>query len=370
MTFLAPVKKKLAQLAEVTHVWLAEFPMGPTGPATEFRLFPWGKHTSEKGTFLFDKDSARTVMQAFARKGRDIAMDYEHGMVKPDRELPTDGPVPAAGWFQLEVRGDGTNPEEDGLWAVKMKWTPRAMQYLSAKEYRFYSPAFLHNPKTNHIEELVNCALTNTPAQHDQVPLIAASENHDDHEAPEEPKPMKTLLAALSVTAEATEAEALSALNRVQARAADALELVKLSGKETVAEAKGVFEAWKIALETSKTQSAELVKLKADKRSRIVHALIKQGMDEKKITPATKEKFTEMANQKNGIKLVRAFLETATPVVGKSAGRPAKGGAKIDVDQVLATLSSDEKKIAAEGGISLQQFAETKAKHQEAALSA
>ena len=130
-------------------------------PPRELRVFPFGRVETTKGVFLFDQEAARRVMQAWRDYGNRLSIDYEHQALEP----VANGPVPAAGWFDLEVR-------EDGLWAVNVEWTPRAAELLRNREYRYFSPAF-YVDEEGRIVELINLALTNIPATKRMEPLVA-----------------------------------------------------------------------------------------------------------------------------------------------------------------------------------------------------
>jgi len=134
-------------------------------PPEEFRLFAFGSLETTQGTFLFDKAAAEAVMAEYKDNGNELSFDYEHAAVQ-DPPPPTG--APAAGWFGLELR-------DDGLYAVNIKWTERAIEYLSNSEYRYFSPAFKAEGKSKRIMKLFNVALTNIPASKDQEPLVAAS---------------------------------------------------------------------------------------------------------------------------------------------------------------------------------------------------
>lgn len=140
---------------------------------TEFRVFAFGTNESTKGPAIFDEEAARLVMEAYEQHGAELMLDYEH-------QVLADPPVeaPAAGWASLEVRGDGSDPEKDGLFAVDIRWTEKAEKYLRAKEYRYTSPAFFQD-ENGRVTGLLNVALTNTPATHGLTPLVAASQAAD-----------------------------------------------------------------------------------------------------------------------------------------------------------------------------------------------
>lgn len=137
----------------------------PRVPPTDFLVFPLGEFTTEHGSFLFDEESAKTVMEAHVRKGVDATIDYEHqALVDP----PIPAPASASRWVP-QIR-DGA------LWATEVKWTDKAWMHLSAAEYRYISPAFTHESKApRRVLEVINLALTNIPAMHGQDALVRAT---------------------------------------------------------------------------------------------------------------------------------------------------------------------------------------------------
>lgn len=136
-----------------------------SAPPSEIRVFAMGKIETTKGTFLFDKVAAASVMAAWKSYGNDLCFDYEHKSVDPEGRA---GDGKAAGWFQLELRADG-------LYAVNIKWTSQAAQQIAAKEWRYFSPTFDFDRKTGRILELLNVALTNIPATKNLPALVAAA---------------------------------------------------------------------------------------------------------------------------------------------------------------------------------------------------
>jgi len=136
-------------------------------PPTEFRVLVLGQNPSEKGTFTLSGEGAAGVLARFEARGTDVSIDYDHSLIEPAGE-----PKPAAGWGRLELR-------PDGIWLIGVTWTDRAAALLSAGEYRYFSPVFEHD-EAGQISNLVNVALTNTPALHDIAPLVAASAKTGD----------------------------------------------------------------------------------------------------------------------------------------------------------------------------------------------
>jgi phage I-like protein len=127
---------------------------------SEFQLLPEGKIEIEgEPPAYLDEPSARGVIAAFDRRGKDMVIDYEH-------QTLLDVQAPAAGWIKRLV-WKGT----EGLWAV-VEWTARAREYLKNREYRYFSPVFWVD-KGRKLVSVDNVALTNAPLMNNIKPIIA-----------------------------------------------------------------------------------------------------------------------------------------------------------------------------------------------------
>lgn len=163
MDYIQPIKIK-SEL--VTLAQLNSFGTTKNLPS-EFRLFKYGVNETVKGPSIFDEESSSQVIATYKAYGNDLSIDYEHQTIFP----VSNGPVPAAGWFQLSIKNDDNGKPE--LWATEVSWTDRAKELLSNREYRYYSPTFYTNQEGK-VMEIVNCALTNQPATLDMTPLVAS----------------------------------------------------------------------------------------------------------------------------------------------------------------------------------------------------
>lgn len=135
-------------------------------PPTRFRLFKYGENRSTKGTVYLTRESAKKCLSNWIDYGNDISGDYNHAITNPNIENAR-----ASFWCNLAL-------EADGLYAVNVKYTEAAHAAIVAKEYRYYSPYFaIETDKHNRpcVVEIINIALTNTPATKNQRPLVALS---------------------------------------------------------------------------------------------------------------------------------------------------------------------------------------------------
>lgn len=135
---------------------------------TEFRLFKVGVNESTKGPTVWDARAAELVMSKYARRGVPGTIDLNHDSLDPATRRARRDACDALGSYRLELR----NGE---LWMVDIKFNAEGTERLLARKQRFFSPAFLYDPKTDQAVELINVALVADPATYDAQPLIAAS---------------------------------------------------------------------------------------------------------------------------------------------------------------------------------------------------
>lgn len=82
-----------------------------------------------------------------------IPVDYDHGLFLA---APKGQPAPAAGWIsQMQVK-------PDGIWAL-VEWTPKALQKVLDREYRFISPVINCIGANKTVQRILNVSLTNDP---------------------------------------------------------------------------------------------------------------------------------------------------------------------------------------------------------------
>jgi phage I-like protein len=372
------MKRKLMRLSQA---------LPESGPPTEFRLFAFGENETSKGTFILDALSAAVAMAAYRDQGNDLYVDYDHSVVHGGESI-------AAGWFGLEQR-------EDGIWAVNVRWTDKALAHLEGKEYRYFSPYFMVD-ENNRIVEILNIALTNFPATKRMQPLIAADRrtvslamSFDDiwkalraavqaysgtswawvmevfdeyvvfeledsqtlyripyqiqndqvvlvgdavevrktYEPIEGGKTMKTVLTKLGLQEEATEAQALSAVTALQE---DHAQLIALTGKPTAAEALAVVRAWQQGAEQVPVLSARVDELEQEKKTAELNALIQQGQEEGKLSPAMLEWAKTQSKES-----LTAFLSAAPKLVVTEQKVPPQEPGSITLSQAVEEVKTE-----------------------------
>lgn len=117
---------------------------------SEVKILPLGLVKSQKGDFVVDDESFKSMKESFIKRGLDIVVDYEHQTLENTQ-------APAAGWIK-----DIQKTSEAII--AKVEWNQAAEQYLKNKEYRYLSPVVLVRNKDKKATVLHSVALTNTPA--------------------------------------------------------------------------------------------------------------------------------------------------------------------------------------------------------------
>jgi len=185
----------------------------------------------------------------------------------------------------------------------------------------------------------VNATLTGEPVEvrADWLPVTTATlaASRGTHGAqPKKDTSMKIVLTTLSLPENASEADAVVALTKLQA---DARALLSLTGKQTVAEATAVVEAWKANSEALSATNARLAEIEKERAATEHAALMQRGIDEGKITAANREKV--LANYATPAAL-SAYLETAIAL--PNAPKKPKDKAQLG-GKTFAELSTAEK---------------------------
>lgn len=271
----------------------------PVGNAIQ--ILPYGWVKSEKGTFLVDDQAMNTIMQAFTAKKNDTVIDYEHQTLK-------DVIAPAAAWIKrLENRG------KDGLWG-EVEWTPKALEFVQNKEYRYLSPVIFARKSDGRAVVLHSCALTNTPAIDGMEPIANKETEEKSMDF------LKLVAALLGLPETATEDEvkqAIAALKQQVEQSGqvvankDVMALFELPETATLTDIKGKVIALKNPSGYVKADEFKALQDKLAERDR--DGLVELAMKSGKVAPAQKGWAEQYAlKDPEGFK---AFLKDALPVV-------------------------------------------------------
>ena len=225
----------------------------PSGEAPErIVLMRQGELNARDGRRWRLTDPGAVVAATRARAGEvELPIDYEH---QTQWARDNGQPAPAAGWVR-EVR------VEDDAIVARVEWTERARQMITAREYRYFSPAF-HHRKDGTVTVIVGGGLTNAPAL--DLPALATDAKDEDEVTMSEQ--IKRLLQKLGLAADADKAAVDAAIEKVDGgeSAATALASVR-EALGLAADAGGAAVATAVkALTSTRRQVAEALGLAAD----------------------------------------------------------------------------------------------------------
>ena len=159
------------------------------------QLLPAGRITARDGRVFVLNDPEAVVERSKLSGGIDLPIDYEHQNDNP--ESRKNGPVPAAGWIKELIA------RPDGIWG-RVEWTDRARQLITAREYRYLSPALLLARGSDVVMRIKGAGLVHNPA----LELTALAREEEDA-APA----LARIAEALGLDADAGEVAILAAIH-------------------------------------------------------------------------------------------------------------------------------------------------------------
>lgn len=288
--------------------------------------------------WLFDAASADLVISAYAARGIDLPIDWEHAT---QYRAPNGEAAPAAAWIgALEIR-DGA------LWGT-VTWTPRGAEQVANREYRFLSPVFDFDPATGRIHRLVSAGLTNLPNL--QLQALNAQE---DHAMNRSALLAAAIVASLGLTDTADDDAVATAINAMKKD----LGLAQATNAEKVPPLdRYVPRADYDALATRATNAEEALKTqRAAEHTAAVDTAINAALSAGKITPATEGYHRASCADADGLARFAAFV-TAAPAVGVDSNLDGK----TPGTQATA-LNAEEIAVCAATGIDPKDFLAAKA---------
>ena len=266
-----------------------------TGEVPEWlEMVPKGRIQGRDGR-VFHNTRPDVVVQDFRERGVMIPFDIEHAT---ERKAPNGEPAPAVGWIGgMENRGGA-------VWA-RVEWNDEARTMIKNKEYRYYSPVFLLDRKSNEVRRISSAGLTNRP----NLMVRALC----DEEPTTKGDPMdflKKVNQAAGLPDTATEDEAITKIKALNSELQLALnreqtpDLMKFVPR-------GDYDALSVrALNAEQALSEEKKRQFGAKADQVIEQAVAEG----KITPATKDFYKRVCNSEEGLASFCELMKLA-PVV-------------------------------------------------------
>jgi phage I-like protein len=288
-------------------------------------------------------------------RGQDLDIDYAH------KEFGDQ----AAGWI-IDVADRGAT----GLWLL-VEWTPKALQSLKDKEYRYFSPEFadkwMHpGSKKTFKDVLFGGAITNRPFLKGITPINLSEFGHEQQQEEKDMDPVLKKLAdllGLKLADDVSDEDATSAV----AEAITKLQEPKKDEPATVEEAKKLAES-NPAVATLLAENARMKEEQERDRKDIRELMARNRLSEVKLmldgldepgkfalSPVAKKKLSEVLvklTEKDATDLVQAFQDTLKNGIVQLGERGVRNrGTSESGDQVVRfhetiTQLQTEKKLS------------------------
>jgi phage I-like protein len=340
--------------------------------SADVQLLPAGEFVGRDGRpgkdltwKLSDAQGAKLAATLTARHAHvQFQFDYEHQAMHADSNGQ---PAPASGWCSKFEWRSG-----EGLFALSVQWTERALGMIQANEYKYISPVLLYDKSTGEVKDLLNAALVGRPGltmSPVALACMAAMNASDDtpFTNPKETPPMTVALAilmALGLQADNTEAQALAAIDGLKTKSTSVLALNSALGIDQAADEATAVTA--IAALKAKSVTGgdttlamiqglqgELVTLKAAANAQAVEGLVQAALTAGKLVPAQVVWAKQLGNV--DVAQLSAFLKDAPTVAAGLASTQSKGEPERDAAGKLV-LSEEQKALCSYMGLSEDQF--------------
>ncbi len=317
----------------------AELPAAVDGKAPDWvELIPAGPNVVGRDgrAWLFDADASQAVLGDFERRSTQLPTDWEHAT---QHRAPKGEDAPAAAWIdRLEMR-DGA------LWA-HVEWTPRALEQVVNREYRFLSPVFDYDPASTRIQRLVSAGLTNKPnfamtALNQESDSLGADSGADKPLPPSQETDTVSIPASLLIALGLSEAAAIAAANQLKT----ATNSEQPSLERFVP--RGDYDQL-MARATNAEQ--KLKSIEQESHLAAVDAAIDEATKAGKIAPSSLEFYRASCSEKEGLERFKQFVASAPVIAGESGldGKKPKDSA--------TALNAEEKEVARLLGLSDEEF--------------
>jgi phage I-like protein len=278
-----------------------------------------------------------------------LPIDENHAT---DLAAPKGGSAPAFGWMK------NLCADASGAICADVEWTERGREALAKKEYRFISPVFLFNEKSE-INCILRAALTNSP----NLLLPALNSEQSSYEEPEKNiiketfMDLKALCAALGLPETATEAEVLAAAKSLNASKASTSAQTDTSRVDLTAYAP---RADLNAMETrALAAEKQLAELNAAQLKKDAEAAVDEAIKNRKIAPASRTEYLALCSTQAGLESFKKIAAASPAIIGTDAQVPegappaAEGGTALNAEDISVRKAlgySDEEIKKSTGG--------------------
>lgn len=284
--------------------------------------------------WLFDTTAGQDVMYAFALRGADLPIDWEHAS---QHRAPRGEEAPAAAWITgLSI--------ENGALIGTVRWNERAANQVAAREYRYLSPVFDYEPDTGRIVRLVSAGLTNLPNLHLQA-------LNQEHSMSRSTALVAAITGALGLAADASDDAIATAINQLRADGDAATARALNAEQAQPALERYVPRAdYDAVLARAANAEQQVAQIQAEALKAEAEADITAALEAGRIAPASVEHYRALCSEANGLATFRALVKTL-PVIGKDTDLGTRKPPNTDT-----ALNAEERAICQATGVAEADF--------------
>jgi len=340
------------------------------------QLFPDGTFKAKDGRpwevtsghWLMDNLAFQLISDDAAKRENDFHFDYEHQTLNAEFNGE---PAPAAGWFREFEYIEG-----EGLFALNVKWTPKAAEFIKNSEYRFTSPVFTYDIESGRILSIQHAALTNDPAldgmkavealKSRQTSLTKTNPTGENHM----PDLLKVLLGKIGIEIPEDFETNTAALKQVETDAITAIAALKTkadksgnlekdlnTAQQNVAALKAggskeVDPSKFVPIATYNAVNTELAALKNGTDENSVEQLLKDNAA--KITGQADRDYLATVGKSQGAAALKAMLEPRVAIAALTTTQTK--GKKKPADENTGELTADQIAVCKNMNITQAQF--------------
>ena len=301
-------------------------------------LIPAGHVEGRDGRWWVN-DAPELVLAAFVERAKDLPWDVEHST---ELKAPKGEPAPAVGWVVELKNRDGA------VWG-RVEWNENGREAVASRTYRYYSPVFDYQKDTRRIVRLTSVGLTN---RHNLY--VQALNSEARQQAGEEESEM-TLDAALcrelGIAESATAQDALTAIRALKDDVKTAQNNEGQADLDKVVP-RADFDQMK---ERAEEAEAKLKEREETAMNAEIEKVIGEAIEGGKVAPASKDYYTAMCRENDGLLKFKDFIKTAPAIVKSDPATP--GG---QPEGTGTALNSEELAVCRQLGIEPKEYQASK----------
>lgn len=312
-----------------------ELPLAADGAPPDWILLAAAGEIQGRDGRAFSNSDPSNVVAEFAANAADIPVDVEHST---HLQAPAGNPAPAVGWVTaLDARADG-------VWG-QVAWNATGAEQIRSRAYRYYSPAYLLDA-AKRITRILSVGLTNTP----NLKLPALNQERAPTETETGMPIDQAIRAALDLPEGATPEQAAAKIATLKTDLGAAQAGAQVPDLNRFCP-RGDLDA---ALNRASAAEAKLREREQAESAAQIDALIKEGLNSARITPATVDYHRAQAQTEGGVERLRTYLAAAPAVVGGESrtGQPPEGETALNSEarRIMAAFGNTEESLKKFGG--------------------